>query len=168
MPARGILGRAPAGLLLVVGGAGAVALDAAFAAAALSAFGARGPALLAAAFNLGAALRFGVTLLPGREPLITRFGRFDAAGLPDADGAYTRRLTRIWAAALGGFAALFAAAAAFSWPILALSAAELAACTLLFLGEHRVRNRRFPHHGQATISRTLLAIRLAYRAPSGR
>jgi uncharacterized membrane protein len=154
-------------LLVAVGGA-ALTLDGACAALALAAFGAPGPAILAAAFNLGAALRFAVTLLPGREPLISRFGRFEAAGLPDRDGAYTRRLTQAWMAVLGGFAAAFAAAAALSWPVALFSAAELAVCALLFLGEHALRNHLFPHHGRATPARTLMAIRLACRgAPPG-
>jgi uncharacterized membrane protein len=99
-------------------------------------------------------------------PLITRYGRFDPAGLPDGDGGYTRRLTAAWAALLGGFALAYAVAAAASWPVAALSVAEPLACAGLFLGEHALRNRRFPQHGRATPLRTLRAIRLSH-GPGG-
>ena len=127
------------------------------------------PAPFAAIGNLLAALRFGVTLLPGREPLISRYSRFDAAGPPPAVGAaYTRRLTALWAALLGGFASLYALAALLAWPLLAVAAAQLLLCGGLFLGEHAVRNRRFPEQGRATPLRTLRAIRLSWRAAAAR
>lgn len=150
--------------LAALGGA-FLLLDLLCAALALALLGTRGPAILGTACNLAAALRFGVTLLPGREPLITRYGRCDPAGLPDADGAYTRRLTWLWAGLLGGFAAAFGLLAILDRPVGWLPAAELALCAALFLGEHAVRNRRFPRHGRASPARTLRAVRLAHQAP---
>jgi uncharacterized membrane protein len=147
--------------------------------AALTAVG--GAAVLAALGNLFVSLRFAATLLPGREPLITRYSRFDrehllrraapaspdaavSASLPpeDGHGVYTRRLTAVWAALLGGFALAYAAAALASWPVAVLSAAEPLACATLFLGEHALRNRVFPGDGRATPLRTLRAIRLSH------
>ena len=157
---------AAARTLLIVAAAAALAAEAAAGAALLALGGPEGPAALAALGNLVVCLRFGVTLLPGREPLITRYGRFDPAGLPDGDGGYTRRLTAAWAALLGGFALAYAVAAAASWPVAALSVAEPLACAGLFLGEHALRNRRFPQHGRATPLRTLRAIRLSH-GPGG-
>jgi uncharacterized membrane protein len=154
------------GMLLAIGVGGAfLAFDLMCAALLVAAFGPRGPAVLAAACNLGVALRFAATLRPDREPLITRFGRFDPAGLPDSDGAYTRALTGIWAGLLFTFALGFAGAVALGRPAAPLSVLQAAACAALFLGEHVVRSRRFPGRGRATPLSTLAAIQRAYRAP---
>ena len=55
------------------------------------------------------------TLLPGREPLISRYTRFDFGHLPPDCAGYTRFLTLLWAALLAGFAAAQAAALAGLW-----------------------------------------------------
>lgn len=124
--------------------------------------GAAGPAALAALGNLVASLRFGLTLLPGREPLISRYGRHDVAGLPD-DGRYTRRLTAVWAAVLAGFALAFLGAALDLWPARALAGLQPVTCATLFLGEHLLRRCCFPGIGRVTPLRTLRAIYLSYR-----
>ena len=137
-------------------------LEAAAGAALLDLAGQAGPALLAALGNLLASLRFGLTLRPGREPLISRYARFDAAGLPDADGRYTRRLTLLWALLLGGFALGFLAAAGLGGAG-ALARLQPLACLGLFLGEHALRRRRFPALGPVSPLGTLRAIWLCHR-----
>jgi uncharacterized membrane protein len=125
--------------------------------------GAAGPALLAALGNLLAGLRFGQTLLPGREPLISRFSRYDTAGVPDHDGCYTRLLTMMWGSVLLAFALAFLLAAGGYCSTVVLSQLEPVALIALFLGEHAVRRRRFPNLSRVTPSSTIRAILLSYR-----
>lgn len=125
--------------------------------------GRSGPPLLAALGNLLAGLRFAWTLFPGREPLISRYSRFDAAGLPDADGRYTRRLTLVWALLLIGFALAFLLAALGLLPVAPLARLHPTLVAALFLGEHAVRSRCFPELGRVTPLRTIRAICLSYR-----
>jgi uncharacterized membrane protein len=121
-------------------------------------------AALAVFANLGACYGFASTLLPGREPLITRYTRFDFGHLPPDCVGYTRRLTLLWALLLAGFAAAQMAALAGLWRPSTVLAVEAVLCGALFLGEHLVRSTRFPHHGPATLRRTSRAIRLAHTA----
>lgn len=130
------------------------------AAASLAASALFGPALLGLIGNGAAALRFGLTLLPGREPLISRYSRFDGAGVPVP--RYTRHLTEAWALLLGGFALAHAGLALTGHGTLVLALTEPPICFAFFLGEHALRNRRFPEHGPATPLRTLRAICLAH------
>jgi uncharacterized membrane protein len=113
------------------------------------------PALISAYFLV----LFGRTLLPGHEPLITRFSRvnFDGA-VPPAIASYTRRLTVVWTvlfaamtietAALGAFADL----AIWSWwanvinPAVALS---------FFFLEHAFRAVRYREWGHSSPLRTI-------------
>lgn len=118
-----------------------------------------GFALLA---NALACWRFGATLLPGREPLITRYTRFDEGAVAQECLGYSRGLTRLWTGFLAGFAVAHAAALDGLCPPGAVLATEAAAGGALFLGEHVVRGLRFPHHGRATPLRTLRAVRLAH------
>src|SRR5216684_8049205 len=46
--------------------------------------------------NLALCALFANTLRAGREPMITRFARFERGDLPADLGIYTRRLTQIW------------------------------------------------------------------------
>lgn len=121
-------------------------------------------AALAVSGNLLACYGFAATLLPGREPLISRYTRFDFGHLPPDCAAYTRGLTLLWAVLLAGFAAAQAAAFAGLWRPSTVLAAEVAVGGALFLGEHLVRGTRFPHHGRATVGRTVRAVRLAHAA----
>lgn len=121
-------------------------------------------AALAVFANLAACYGFASTLLPGREPLITRYTRFDFGRLPPDCAPYTSGLTLLWAVVLAGFAVAQAAALAGHWRTSAVLAVEAVLCLALFLGEHIVRGWRFPHHGRATLRRTLRAVRLAHRA----
>ncbi|SDC94251.1 hypothetical protein [Belnapia rosea] len=119
-----------------------------------------GNPVAAAIGNAAVAARFGLTLLPGREPLISHYSRFDAAGQPE--GGYTRALTLAWALLLGGFALGHAVVALAGWKDAGLAVAEPVVCLLVFCGEHALRNRRFPQLGRATPLRTLRAIGLAH------
>ncbi|WP_431271132.1 hypothetical protein [Dankookia sp. P2] len=119
--------------------------------------------MLAALGSLAAGLRFGWTLRPGVEPLISRYSRFDAAGPPDPDGRYTRRLTAAWAVLLGGFALTFLAAALGLCPAAPLWPLQPALCAILFFGEHLLRRRCFPELGRVTPLRTLHAIYRCHR-----
>jgi hypothetical protein len=119
-----------------------------------------GNPLAAALGNAAVALRFGLTLRPGREPLIAQYSRFDWAGPPE--GGYTRALTLAWALLLGAFALGHAALALAGRDDMPLAIAEPLVCALLFCGEHALRNRRFPQLGRATPLRTLRAIGLAH------
>jgi uncharacterized membrane protein len=121
-------------------------------------------AALGVSGNLLACYGFAATLLPGREPLISRYTRFDFGHLPPDCAAYTRGLTLLWAVLLAGFAAAQAAALAGYWQPSAVLAVEALVGGALFLGEHAVRSLRFPHHGRATLRRTLRAVRLAHAA----
>jgi hypothetical protein len=135
-------------LLLVIGASAALAVLLA------------GNPVAAALGNAAVALRFGLTLLPGREPLIAHYSRFDWAGPPE--GGYTRALTFAWALLLGGFALAHAALALAGIEEAPLTVAEPVICAILFCGEHALRNRRFPQLGRATPLRTLRAIGLAH------
>lgn len=124
-------------------------------------------AAIAATANLFASWQFAATLLPGGEPLISRYTRFDYGHLPPDLGAYTRALTVLWAALLAGFAAAQGAVLASGGGHLSASAilaAEILACGAVFLGEHFVRNALFPHHRPITLRRTVRAVRLAHHA----
>jgi hypothetical protein len=66
--------------------------------------GAAGRPILAVALNALVALRFAWTLRPGAVPLITRYARADAMGLPREAEGYTRALTALWAGLIGAFA----------------------------------------------------------------
>jgi len=122
------------------------------------------PALACAAFAWG----FARTLRAGREPLIARYIRFDERRDSAECAAYARRLTALWAVALGLAAAMqlvplvVPLAGAAAWHLL-----PLAALVLLFLGEHVVRSLRFPAGGIAWPDQTFRAILRAERARHG-
>jgi uncharacterized membrane protein len=124
-----------------------------------------GPYLLLAGpvlINLALMSFFGVTLLPGRTPLITRFSRFDRLQTtgPVID-RHTRMVTVLWAAYFALIASatvLLAIAGDFltaSWIITVVSPVGSAA---LFLLEHFYRYFRKDLFGQASVIRTLRII----------
>lgn len=125
-----------------------------------------GPAYPAAFWTMVFAARFAFTLLPGREPLISRYSRFDTSRDPAAQASYTRGLTALWAALLTGFAALYVIAGLRDWSVGPIALAQLVFCVGFFLAEHMERNRRFPQDGKATPLRTIRAIRRAETAVS--
>lgn len=105
---------------------------------------------------------FGRTLLPGQEPLIHRFSRFNRGVVPPELEAYTRRLTVAWtvlfAAMTLGSAALAVMAPSVTWSwIVNLGMPGLAA--LIFLGDHGYRAlvyRHLGHNSPVGTLRTLL------------
>jgi uncharacterized membrane protein len=116
--------------------------------------------LLAPSVVVNAALfvLFGHTLLPGREPLITRFRRFDIGYVAPKFIRYTRRLTLFWTIlfAFGTAVSLAAAVAGdielWSWIAFVLLPALSAA---FFLGEHAYRAYRYGVEGRASPLHTL-------------
>jgi len=116
--------------------------------------------LLAPSVVVNAALfaLFGHTLLPGREPLITRFRRFDIGYVAPKFIRYTRRLTVLWMIlfAFGTAVSLAAAVAGnielWSWIAFVLLPALSVA---FFLGEHGYRAYRYGVEGRASPLHTL-------------
>lgn len=119
--------------------------------------------LLAPSVVVNAALfaLFGHTLLPGREPLITRFRRFEIGHVAPKFVRYTRLLTMLWTIlfAFGTAVSLAAALAGeielWSWLAFVLMPALTAG---FFLGEHAYRAYRFGTEGRASPLRTLALI----------
>lgn len=104
---------------------------------------------------------FGRTVLPGREPLITRFRRVMGSELTPETRLYTRRLTICWALLFAVFLfastllALYADLAVWSWIV---NLGCPAAAGVFFLSEHIYRARYLNHFGSASLSRTLRTI----------
>ena len=126
---------------------------------------AAGPYLLLTApilFNLALMSLFGVTLLPGRTPLITHFSRFDrqqTAG-PVID-RHTRMVTAMWVAYFSLIVTatvLLAVAGEFlaaSWTVTVVSSSG---SVILFLLEHLYRYFRKDVFRHASVFRTLRVI----------
>lgn len=123
------------------------------------------PYLLLAApvfFNISAILLFGLTLLPGRVPLITRFSRFDKKQTASAAvDRHTRILTVIWTCFFAGIVAatlILAVSDSFlaaSWLVSVVSPLGAAS---LFLLEHLYRYIRKDLFDQASVIRTIRLI----------
>jgi uncharacterized membrane protein len=113
------------------------------------------PSVLANGFMF---LLFGRTLLPGQEPLITRFRRIEIGHVAPKFAGYTRRLTQVWTLLFGaGTAASLLAALGgnieiWSWIAFVVFPALTAA---LFLGEHVYRAYRYGPEGRASPLHTL-------------
>jgi uncharacterized membrane protein len=113
------------------------------------------PSVLA---NLAMFYIFGQTLLPGHEPLITRFRRLEVGHVTPAFEHYTRRLTLLWTIlfAVGTIVSLTAAISGnieiWSWIAFVLLPALTAG---LFLGEHVYRAYRYGAEGRTSPLRTL-------------
>jgi uncharacterized membrane protein len=102
---------------------------------------------------------FGHTLLPRREPLITRFRRFHIGHVTPAFASYTRILTVLWTAlfsvmgvvsivaALSGDIALWSWVSFIAWPLTSL---------VLFLGEHAYRAIRYGTEGRSSPLATIV------------
>jgi uncharacterized membrane protein len=89
---------------------------------------------------------FGRTLRPGATPLIERIALRSNANLPRPLRRYARRLTAIWC----GYFVLAAALSALlgasgATALVGVGFAVLVGSVLLFVGEHWVRPRIFPH-----------------------
>ena len=113
-----------------------------------------------AAIYLALLCVFGLTLLPRREPLITRLARRVHGVLqPDLE-AYTRRLTVAWcgffAAQLVISALLFAFASPGSWSIF-INLLNLPLLALMFAGEYLYRIAHHPDFPRASIPTAIAA-----------
>ncbi len=102
---------------------------------------------------------FGYSLLPGKEPLITRLCRLMRRGaLPDGLEEYARMLTWAWAflpaflaaAALGIYGAF--GVTAWSW---ASNVVNPALLVTFYVGEHVYRGLYLPHLGTPSILETV-------------
>ncbi len=113
------------------------------------------PSVLA---NLAMLYVFGHTLLPGKEPLITRFRRLDIGHVEPKFIRYTRQLTMLWTIlfAAGTLVSLAAAVSGnvelWSWIAFVLLPALTVA---LFLGEHVYRAYRYGAEERTSPLRTL-------------
>jgi uncharacterized membrane protein len=94
---------------------------------------------------------FGRTLLPGKEPLVTRLARRVHGTLPPELETYTRRVTFAWCIFFGAqiiiSALLFKFAPLNTWSLF-ISLLNFPLLVLMFVGEYvyRVaRHRNFPH-----------------------
>ena len=111
--------------------------------------------------NAGLLYLFGRTILPGREPLITRFRRLCDGWLTPEICRYTRRWTVFWViflactTAASLVAAFLADWATWSWIVnVGCPAAAVAA----FVGEHFYRRRCRAHFGPTSVIRTLRTV----------
>ena len=111
--------------------------------------------------NAALLVLFGHTLLPGREPLITRFRRLEEGYVAPVFVSYTRCLTVIWATlfAIATVVSLAAASwgdvAMWSWiSLIVIPVTSLA----LFLGEHVYRVVRYGAEGRSSPLRTLRTV----------
>ncbi len=113
------------------------------------------PSVLA---NLAMLYVFGHTLLPGKEPLITRFRRLEIGYVAPKFIGYTRQLTMLWTIlfAAGAIVSLAAAISGnvelWSWVAFVLLPALTVA---LFVGEHVYRAYRYGAEGRTSPLRTL-------------
>ncbi|MDB5368465.1 MAG: hypothetical protein JWP20_23 [Roseomonas sp.] len=114
--------------------------------------------------DLMLAVHFGATLRRGREPLITRYTRYDPGTLLAECAGYTRRLTLLWTCLFLALApvhtALLLGLPPVGTPVDSLTILGITGglMLVLFLGEHVIRTLRFPQFGPATPARTLRAI----------
>jgi uncharacterized membrane protein len=103
---------------------------------------------------------FGLTLVGGRESLITALARRVHGGLTPAMAAYSRKVTVVWTAyfvAMGALSlALYALAPFATWAAFANLATPLAMLAL-FVGEYLLRYRLHPEFERATLSQALRA-----------
>lgn len=106
---------------------------------------------------------FGRTLLPGQEPLITRFGRLEWQTMTPDLNLYTRRLTIGWtvmfalALVASILLALYADLATWSWFV---NLGAPAVFLVYFLSEHLYRIHRF---GRSVTISPLRTIRVMLR-----
>ena len=109
---------------------------------------------------------FGRTLRPGTTPLIERIARHRNAILSAPLCRYVRRLTAIWCGYFLGAAAL---SAIVGWSggvtYSHMSLTVLAGSVLLFVGEHWLRPRIFPHEAFPGLLQQLGDTWRVWRAP---
>jgi uncharacterized membrane protein len=105
---------------------------------------------------------FGVTLLPGRTPLVTRLAERLDPGFHPGMAGYTRAVTLAWCLFFVGqllaslLLLLFAPAAVWS---LFVNVLDMVFVALMFLGEHGVRRLRFREHHHVPLPALVRAVR---------
>ena len=114
--------------------------------------------------NAALAYVFGSTLLPGRDPFISRFARMEQGALPADLARYTRRLTWIWALLFTAMAitalalALFGSLAAWST---FTNVVTYALVGVLFAGEYAYRRVRYRQYRHASLPDLVSNVRRA-------
>ena len=114
--------------------------------------------------NAALAYLFGSTLLPGRDPFISRFARMEQGTLPADLAHYTRRLTWIWVLLFAALAmtalalALFGSLAAWSTFTNVITYALVG---LLFAGEYAYRRLRYRQYRHASLPDLVSNVRSA-------
>lgn len=116
---------------------------------------------------LALAAWFGRTLLPGREPLISRFASLERGELEPVLARYTRRLTAIWTAFFLAMALVSAelafAADGGTWAIFT-NGLNYLLILVLFLGEYVYRRLRYSEFRHASLPRMIRMLVSAGRA----
>ena len=122
-------------------------------------------------FNLAMALLFGGTLLPGREPLCSRFAAMIDGTLTPPVARYTRRITVAWTLFFVAIAAvstgLFATASTAGWSTFANYFA-LPLVGAMFVAEHAWRRIALPEARRPDMLATIRAYRRSAPLRAGR
>jgi uncharacterized membrane protein len=116
---------------------------------------------------LALAAWFGRTLLPGRQPIISRFASLERGELEPVLARYTRRLTVMWSAFFAVMAVTSAALALFadaeSWSLFT-NGLNYLLMALLFVGEYAYRRVRYSQYEHASFPRMLRMLFTAGKA----
>ena len=116
---------------------------------------------------LALAAWFGRTLLPGREPLISRFASLERGELEPVLARYTRRLTGIWTAFFLAMAVLSGGLAlgadGETWSIFT-NGLNYLFIAVLFFGEYVYRRVRYSEFRHASLPRMIRMLVTAGRA----
>jgi len=118
-------------------------------------------------------LTFALTLLPGREPLISAMARRMHGGMSDEMMVYTRRVTIAWsvfcAAQLATSVTLFCFAPLVVWSFF-VNILDLPLVAAMFAAEYAVRLRALrdpPRHSLAAILSMIADVRKPLEEPAG-
>jgi uncharacterized membrane protein len=110
---------------------------------------------------------FGKTLLPGKEPLISRLASLERGELEPELARYTRLLTVIWSAFFAAMSAVSAALAvladAGTWSLFT-NGVNYVLIAALFVGEYVYRRVRYSHYRHASFPRMMRMLFTAGRA----
>lgn len=115
-----------------------------------------------AAMHVVGAWTFGSTLRPGATPLITLLAQHVHEQIDDAQRAYTRWLTGVWAVyfvAMIGVSLVIYALAPWPWWSLYGNVLTPLAAGALFVGEHLIRPWRHPEFERVTLAGAVRAYR---------
>jgi uncharacterized membrane protein len=118
------------------------------------------------AINACLAIAFARTLLPGREPLITRFARFERGRLQPDLVSYTRSLTWLWVvffivmALVSSGLAAFGSRTAWVW---FTGVGNYLLIAALLAGEYAYRRRRFTQYPHLPLGKLWGVVRGALR-----